>query len=98
MFLALRREFSLSFLLVSHYLLMVRNLADSIAVMKDGAVVEYGSTEIVFGRPRSAYAKEALSSVLAPMDTCKGFKWGRAPAAENETRHYTELSELPVAA
>lgn len=61
---ALRREFALSFIFVSHNLLVVRHLSDSIAVMKDGVVVEHGPSEEVFSRPKDAYTKDLLSSVL----------------------------------
>ena len=39
-------------------------MADRIAVMKDGEMVEYGTREAVIERPQHAYTKALLASVL----------------------------------
>ena len=51
-----------SFLYISHDLMTVRFLADRIAVMYLGRIVEEGPTEVVFTRPRHPYTKALLES------------------------------------
>jgi len=64
----LQREFSLTYLFISHSLPVVRYLATRIAVMYRGKIVEIGTTEQIAQRPRHAYTKsllEATPEVLA---------------------------------
>ncbi len=51
-----------SFLYISHDLMTVRFLADRIAVMYLGRIVEEGPTEVVFTQPRHPYTKALLES------------------------------------
>jgi peptide/nickel transport system ATP-binding protein len=51
-----------SFLYISHDLMTVRFLADRIAVMYLGRIVEEGPTEAVFTQPRHPYTKALLDS------------------------------------
>src|SRR2546423_7643312 len=51
-----------SFLYISHDLMTVRFLADRIAVMYLGRIVEDGPTETVFTNPRHPYTKALLDS------------------------------------
>lgn len=58
----IQKEVGCSFLYISHDLLTVRFLADRIAVMYLGKVVEEGPTEAVFQDPRHPYTKALLDS------------------------------------
>jgi oligopeptide/dipeptide ABC transporter ATP-binding protein len=51
-----------SFLYISHDLMTVRFLADRVAVMYMGRIVEEGETEQIFGDPRHPYTKALLDS------------------------------------
>ncbi|MCC7230812.1 MAG: ABC transporter ATP-binding protein [Fimbriimonadaceae bacterium] len=51
-----------SFLYISHDLTTVRFLADRVAVMYLGRIVEIGPTEQIFGNPRHPYTKTLLDS------------------------------------
>ncbi|HVL38651.1 MAG TPA: ABC transporter ATP-binding protein, partial [Fimbriimonadaceae bacterium] len=51
-----------SFLYISHDLMTVRFLADRVAVMYLGRIVEEGPTEQLFGSPRHPYTKALLDS------------------------------------
>jgi len=62
--LKLRQEHNLSMLFISHDLFVVRRLADRIAVMKKGRIVEMGETEQVIERPQNEYTKTLLAAVL----------------------------------
>lgn len=56
----LRRERQMSILLITHDLAVVAQLADSMLLMRDGRVVERGSTEQVFAQPSDPYTRELL--------------------------------------
>ncbi|WP_394553567.1 dipeptide ABC transporter ATP-binding protein [Agromyces sp. MMS24-JH15] len=52
-----------SLLLVSHDLSVVSRLADRVAVMHNGVIVETGPTDEVLGSPRDPYTKRLLAAV-----------------------------------
>jgi peptide/nickel transport system ATP-binding protein len=62
----LKRELGLTLMLISHNLAVVNHLADRVAVMYLGRIVEHGPTEDVFGSPRHPYTAALLASVLSP--------------------------------
>jgi peptide/nickel transport system ATP-binding protein len=62
----LKRELGLTLILISHNLAVVNHLADRVAVMYLGRIVEHGPTEDVFGSPRHPYTAALLASVLSP--------------------------------
>lgn len=59
----LRRRDELTLVLVSHDIGVVQTLCDTVAVMKDGAIVERGSATQVLRRPESDYTRKLLSSI-----------------------------------
>jgi peptide/nickel transport system ATP-binding protein len=59
----LKQSLGAAFLYISHDLSTVRYLANRVAVMKDGVLVETGTTEQVFEQPKHPYTKMLLSSV-----------------------------------
>lgn len=60
--LELRRSRGLSLLFISHDLSVVRYLADRVAVMYLGRIVEQGPAERIFNRPRHPYTRLLLDS------------------------------------
>ena len=56
----LRRELGLTFVLVSHNLAVVEHMADRVAVMYLGRVIEAGPTAQIFDRPRHPYTQALL--------------------------------------
>ena len=59
----LQEEFGLSYLFITHDLGVVRYLADRVAVMYLGQIVEHGSTERIFEAPRHPYTQGLLAAV-----------------------------------
>lgn len=60
-----------AFLYISHDLMTVRHVADRVAVMYMGKIVEQGPTEVVFSEPRHPYTRALLDSVLTLEDLGK---------------------------
>lgn len=58
----LRAEFSLSYLFISHDLSIVRYIADRVAVMYLGRLVESGPPKSMFARPAHPYTRALLDS------------------------------------
>jgi ABC-type oligopeptide transport system ATPase subunit len=59
----LQSDLGLTMLFVSHDLAVVRYLADRIAVMHRGVIIERGDAEEVFRNPREPYTQTLLSAV-----------------------------------
>ncbi|TBL69902.1 staphylopine uptake ABC transporter ATP-binding protein CntD [Paenibacillus thalictri] len=61
----LRGKISCSMIFVSHDLGIVKRIADEVLVMKDGNVVEHGTTQDIFSAARHAYTRYLVSSKRA---------------------------------
>lgn len=62
----LKDEFGLTYLFISHDLAVVEHLADRLAVMYLGRIVEEGTREQIFTSPRHPYTQALLASALTP--------------------------------
>lgn len=60
--LELQKEFSLSYLFISHDLSVIQHISDRILVMYLGRIVEYGSRDEIFNNPLHPYTKILLES------------------------------------
>ncbi|MBT3271395.1 ABC transporter ATP-binding protein [Candidatus Poribacteria bacterium] len=58
----LRRQFGMAMLFITHDLGVVRKVADSVCVMKDGDIVEDGPAERIFADPQHDYTRHLLDS------------------------------------
>lgn len=63
---ALRHEFAISYLFISHDLSVVEHVSDRVAVMYLGKVVEHGRGEDIFRRPQHPYTAALLSATPTP--------------------------------
>lgn len=59
----IQRERNLAYLFISHDLSLVRVIADRVAVMRRGEIVENGATESLFEAPSDSYTKTLLSAI-----------------------------------
>ena len=62
----LRAEFNLTLVFISHNLAVVEHIADEVAVMYLGRIVEQAESDAVFRAPRHPYTRALLASVLTP--------------------------------
>lgn len=58
----LRRDLGLSMLFVTHNLPLVRSIADHVAVMSEGRIVEVGTAESVIGDPQQEYTRNLITA------------------------------------
>jgi len=60
----LQRERGLTYVFISHDLKVVRALSHTVAVMRKGEIIEYGSAEKVFNHPQQDYTRQLLEATL----------------------------------
>ena len=60
---SLQQEKGISYLFITHDLSVVAEIADDVAVMYQGKIIEYGSVEQVLTQPKEEYTKQLLSAV-----------------------------------
>ncbi len=60
----LQKKYSLSYLFITHDLVVVRAMSHQVIVMKDARIVESGETEALFAAPREAYTRQLLQASL----------------------------------
>ncbi len=65
----LRDELNLTYVFISHNLAVVEHLADTVAVMYLGRLIEYGPKKQIFNDPKHPYTKALLDSFLTPDPT-----------------------------
>jgi microcin C transport system ATP-binding protein len=58
----LQQRFGMALLLITHDLGIVRRMADRVAVMTEGEIVEAGPVDEVFAAPRHPYTRRLLAS------------------------------------
>jgi len=62
----LQRELGLAYLFISHDLSVVRHLADRVAVMYQGGLVEEGTRQEIFDSPAHPYTQALLGAIPRP--------------------------------
>lgn len=59
----LKREFKFTYIFISHDLSVVKFMADRIAVMQNGRIVEIGETKEVYDHPKTEYTRKLIEAV-----------------------------------
>jgi peptide/nickel transport system ATP-binding protein len=67
----LRERLGLAYLFISHDLAVVKHIADRIAVMNFGRIVETANAETLFATPRHPYTRALLSAIPVPRPRAK---------------------------
>ncbi len=61
----LQEQFGMAILFITHDLAVVKQVADHVAVMKEGVIVEQSSNEVFFSAPRHAYSWDLFAALPA---------------------------------
>jgi len=67
----LQKEFNLTYVLITHNIAVAKYMADFVAVMYAGNVVEYGTCKSVISKPRHPYTIALISSAPVPDPTTR---------------------------
>lgn len=59
----LQKEANLTYIFVSHDLSVVRQISNSVTVLKGGRSIESGSVEDIFTRPSQSYTRDLISAI-----------------------------------
>jgi len=82
----LQARLGLSYIFVSHDLAVVKHIADRVAVMNLGCIVETSDTQSLFASPRHPYSRALLSAIPVPRPQAKRSRMllqGELPSALN---------------
>jgi oligopeptide/dipeptide ABC transporter ATP-binding protein len=82
----LQQQFDLTYLFIAHDLAVVKHIADRVAVMYLGEIVEEADTEEIFARPLHPYTQALLASIPVPR-----------PNVQRERRKLTGDAPTPAA-
>jgi peptide/nickel transport system ATP-binding protein len=66
----LQEELELTYLFITHDLAVVRLVADEVAVMEKGSIVEHRPTDDIFESPQTEYTQRLLDAIPGA-----GIKW-----------------------
>jgi peptide/nickel transport system ATP-binding protein/oligopeptide transport system ATP-binding protein len=82
----LQDRLGLAYIFVSHDLAVVKHIADRVAVMNLGGIVETADTQALFASPRHPYSRALLSAIPVPKPRAKRSRillQGEMPSALN---------------
>ena len=66
---ALQAQYNLAYVFISHDLRVIKALANEVAVMKNGSIVEFGPTQHLFEKPKTNYTKRLIDSAFLQYPT-----------------------------
>ncbi|MEP3115595.1 ABC transporter ATP-binding protein [Nisaea sp.] len=75
----LRNEFNSALILITHDLGVVARVADKVAVMYAGKIVEAGTVEEIFNQPLHPYTQGLINCIPVPGKTARGSRLGSIP-------------------
>ncbi|TNM50841.1 ABC transporter ATP-binding protein [Nocardioides albidus] len=80
----LQQERGISYLFISHDLRLVRLIADEVAVMRRGRLLEKGPAVRLFDAPEHAYTRELLAAIPGRTPRARRFTGGRSEPVGHE--------------
>ena len=89
--LQIRKQYGTSILLITHSMGVAAKLADQIAVMRDGQIVEYGSKEQVLPYKINSYTKE----LLPKLENSAGKKFSKRTGSRFSVKHVEKTFREP---
>jgi peptide/nickel transport system ATP-binding protein len=75
----LQKEFKMGLILITHDLGIVARIADKVAVMYAGQIVESGTADQIFSQPMHPYTQGLLACIPVPGKTRRGARLGSIP-------------------
>ena len=94
-----RRKRNLAILLITHDLSIVTTIADRVAVMYAGRIVEEGPARDILKRPRHPYTRALVQcSLLKPDENGQLYSIPSTPAAQGDSQGCRFLPRCPTAA
>ncbi|MFB9220538.1 ABC transporter ATP-binding protein [Kurthia sibirica] len=89
----LQKERDLTYLFIAHDLSMVKYISDRIAVMRNGQILELGTSEDIYYHPVHPYTKSLLSAIPLPDPRSEATRT-RIPYAHEETGEHGKSHEV----
>lgn len=96
----LQRDFGMAYVFISHDLSVVRHIADRVAVMYLGRIVEEAPAETLFADPRHPYTRALIQAAPRPVPGLRAASEppsGEAPSALNPGPGCTFATRCPLA-
>lgn len=86
LFQGLQRDLGVSLVFIAHDLSVVRHIADEVAVMHDGKIVESGATDSVYDDPSHPYTRSLLDAIPLPDPSVGSFDRGDRSVSLSRTK------------
>jgi len=80
----LQEKHQLTYIFISHDLSVVKFMADMMAVMHDGKIIEFGPSEAIYAAPREQYTRQLISAT--PRDSLECIRQRVAQRAQARAR------------
>ncbi|PSL41518.1 peptide/nickel transport system ATP-binding protein [Planomicrobium soli] len=90
----IQQKLGTSIILITHDLGVVAGMCDRVAVMKDGEIVETGTTESIFESPQHPYTKKLLNALPRLDEKKKPKRTPLAPAGGNSVKPLLQVNSL----
>lgn len=89
----IQKQLGMAVLLITHDLAVVRRVADTVALMRHGEIVELASANDFFNQPKHPYARELFDAI--PTFAKRGRRLSAAPAVSTLQDNLSEQQLIP---
>lgn len=86
----IQKQLGMAVLLITHDLAVVRRVADTVALMRYGEIVELASADDFFNQPKHPYARELFDAI--PTFAKRGCRLSRLPSNESLTQQDSNIA------